>query len=75
MRAMARAILLLNTLILLIGVALMAFFVSGGSEVNADGLLVEEFWAWGLGIWLVIASLVGYLIWGIVRLIAWRRSR
>ena len=75
MRAMAKAILLLNTLMLLTGVALMAFFVSGGSEVNADGLLVEEFWAWGIGIWLVIASLAGYLIWGIVRLIAWMRSR
>ena len=75
MTAMARAILLLNTLILLVGVALMAFFVSRGAEVDAEGLLVEEFWAWGIGIWLVIASLVGYLIWGIVRLIAWWRSR
>ena len=75
MRAMARAILLLNTPLLLVGVALMAFFVTAGAEVDADGLLVEEFWAWGIGIWVVIASLVGYLIWGIVRLIAWMRSR
>lgn len=65
----------MNTAIPLVGVALMAFFVSTGAEVEADGLIVEEFWAWGLGIWLVIASLVGYLIWGIVRLIAWWRSR
>jgi hypothetical protein len=72
---MARVILGASTVLLLAGLALMAYFVLSGSTLDADGLLVEEFWAWGLGIWLVIASLLGYLLWGLVKLITWLRSR
>jgi hypothetical protein len=61
--------------LLLAGLALMAYFVLSGSTVGEDGLLVEEFWAWGLGMWLVIASLLGYLVWGLVILIVWLRQR
>ena len=65
---MARVILGASTLFLLAGLALMAYFVLSGTSVGEDGLLVEEFWAWGLGIWLVIASLLGYALWGAVKL-------
>ena len=75
MTAMAKSILLLNTLVLLVGVALMAYFVANGTTVDADGVVVEEFWAWGLGVWLVILSLLGYALWGLVKLITWLRSR
>jgi hypothetical protein len=73
---MARVILGTSTVLLLAGLALMAYFVLSGSTFGEDGLLVEEFWAWGLGIWLVIASLLGYGLWGAVKLItAWRHRR
>lgn len=72
---MARVILGASTLFLLAGLALMAYFVLSGTSVGEDGLLVEEFWAWGLGIWLVIASLLGNLLWGLVKLITWLRHR
>jgi len=71
----ARVILGASTVLLLAGLALMAYFVLSGTSVGEDGLLVEEFWAWGLGIWLFIASLLGYLLWGLVNLITWLRSR
>ena len=72
---MARVILGASTVLLLAGLALMAYFVLSGTRVGEDGLLVEEFWAWGLGIWLVIASLLGYLLWGLMRLITRLRHR
>lgn len=72
---MARVILGASTVSLLAGLALMAYFVLSGTSVGEDGLLVEEFWAWGLGIWLVIASLLGYLLWGLLHLIRWLRRR
>ena len=72
---MARVILGASTVLLLAGLALMAYFVLSGTSVGEDGLLVEEFWAWGLGIWLVMASLLGYLLWGLVRLITRLRDR
>ena len=53
----------------------MAYFVASGTTVDVDGVVVEEFWAWGLGVWLVILSLLGYTLWGLVKLIAWLRSR
>lgn len=65
---MARVILGASTVLLLAGLALMAYFVLSGSTVGEDGLLEEEFWAWGLGIWLVMASLLGYALWGAVKL-------
>ena len=73
--AMARVVLGSSTVFLLAGLALMAYYVLSGSTVGENGLLVEEFWAWGLGIWLVIASLLGYLLWGLVKLMTWLRSR
>ena len=72
---MARVILFGSSLLLLAGLALMTYFVANGTTVDADGVLVEEFWAWGLGVWLVILSLLGYALWGLVKLITWLRSR
>ena len=72
---MARVILFGSSLLLLAGFALMTYFVANGTTVDADGVVVEEFWAWGLGVWLVILSLLGYALWGLVKLIAWLRSR
>ena len=62
-----------NVGLLVIGLSLMTYFVMAGSYVDENGFLIEEFWAWGLGILLVIVSLAGFLIWGIAGLI--RRSR
>ena len=53
----------------------MGYYVASGTTVDADGILVEEFWAGGLGILLVFASLVGYVLWGLVKLITLSRSR
>jgi hypothetical protein len=64
-----------STVLLLAGLALMAYFVLSGRTVGEDGLLVEEFWAWGLGIWLVIASLLGYALSGAVKLVMFLRRR
>jgi hypothetical protein len=72
---MARVILLGSTVVLLAGFVLMTYFILSGSSVGEDGLLVEEFWAWGLGLWLVVVSLGGYVIWRLVKLIAWLRTR
>ena len=72
---MTRVILGASTIFLLAGLALMAYFVASGTTVDADGVVVEEFWAWGLGVGLVILSLLGYALWGLVKLIAWLRSR
>jgi hypothetical protein len=72
---MARVILFGSSLLLLAGLALMTYFVANGTTVDADGVVVEEFWAWGLGVWLVILSLLGYALWGLVKLIVWLRSR
>ncbi len=72
---MARVILFGSSLLLLAGLALMTYFVANGTTVDADGVVVEEFWAWGLGVWLVILSLLGYALWGLVKLNAWLRSR
>ena len=63
-----------NVGLLLIGLSLMAYFVLAGSYIDEDGFLIEEFWAWGLGILMVIVSLLGFLIWGIVSLLGRNRS-
>ena len=72
---MRRVILGASTIFLLAGLALMAYFVANGTTVDADGVVVEEFWAWGLGIWLVIASLLGYALSGAVKLVMFLRRR
>ena len=64
-----------STIFLLAGLALMAYFVASGTTVDVDGVVVEEFWAWGLGVGLVILSLLGYALWGLVKLVARLRSR
>ena len=64
-----------STIFLLAGLALMAYFVASGTTVDADGVVVEEFWAWGLGVGLVILSLLGYALWGLVKLVTRLRSR
>ena len=46
----------------------MTFFAVTGTQVDESGFLVEEFWAWGLGIWLFLASLAGFALWGAMRL-------
>jgi hypothetical protein len=45
-----------------VGLGLIAYFVLAGSTIDEDGALVEEFWAWGLGVLMVILSLIGFLI-------------
>ena len=51
----------------------MAYFVLAGSYVDESGVVIEEFAAWALGIWMVLFSLIGFLIWAIIALA--RRSR
>lgn len=43
----------------------MAYFVIAGSYLDEEGYVVEEFAFWALGVWMVILSLIGFLIWGI----------
>lgn len=57
-----------NIGLFLLGIGLMASFVLAGSYVDDSGFLVERFAAWGLGILLVISSLVGFLIWALIAL-------
>ena len=72
---MTRIILGASTVFLLAGLALMGYYVASGTTVDAEGILVAEFWAGGLGILLVFASLVGYALWGLVKLVTLLRSR
>jgi hypothetical protein len=52
----------LSGLLVSLGFGLMAYFVVVGSYVDESGYLVEEFWAWGLGV-----ACVGLgIIWAIV---------
>lgn len=51
----------------------MAYFAIAGSYVDEEGYVVEEFAFWALGVWMVILSLVGFLIWGIGAMIKRRR--
>ena len=59
---MVSRIYLLSGCLVLLGFGLMAYFVVVGSYVDESGYLVEEFWAWGLGV-----ACVGLgIIWAIV---------
>jgi hypothetical protein len=52
----------LSGFFVLLGVGLIAYFFVAGSYVDDAGYLVEEFWAWGLGV-----ACVGLgIIWAIV---------
>jgi hypothetical protein len=44
------------------GGGLITYFVTAGSYVDQTGLLVEEFWAWALGIYLLLAGIFGFLL-------------
>ena len=39
------------------GLSLMVCFVLNGSYVDSNGYLIEEFWAWGLGVGLLSIAL------------------
>jgi len=58
-----------NIVLFLFGLSLMAYFAVAGTTIDEDGVLIEEFWAWGLGVLVVILSLIGFLVWGISFLI------
>jgi hypothetical protein len=59
---MVSRIYLLSGCLVLLGFGLMAYFLILGSYVDESGYLVEEFWAWGLGV-----ACVGLgMIWAIV---------
>ncbi len=63
-----------NIALLVVGISLMVYYRLSGSYIDEDGYLIEEFWAMGLGILMVIVSLAGFLIWGIVSLLGRTRS-
>ncbi len=63
-----------NIGLLVLGISLMVYYWLAGSYIDEDGYLIEEFWAMGLGIFMVIVSLAGFLIWGIVSLLGRTRS-
>ena len=70
-----KAVNLLGTLALVLGVSLGIYYVaSGGSTVDDSGLLVEEFWALALS-WFFILSAVALAAIGLLlRLLRNRRS-
>ena len=55
-----------NIFLFFLGLSFMIYFVTAGSYVDEEGYVVEEFAFWALGVWMVILSLAGFLIWGIV---------
>ncbi len=63
-----------NIGLLVLGISLVVYYRLSGSYIDEDGFLIEEFWAMGLGILMVIVSLAGFLIWGIVSLLGRIRS-
>ena len=63
-----------NIALMVLGISLMVYYRLAGSYIDEDGYLIEEFWAMGLGIFMVIVSLAGFLIWGIVSLFGRIRS-
>jgi hypothetical protein len=62
MKSLKQFLKILIIILFLLGLSLMAYFVLAGSTIDEDGALVEEFWAWGLGVLMVILSLIGFLI-------------
>ena len=60
----------------IVGVSLLAIYVTSGSYVNEDGLLVEEFWALALGSFTILAAIIVGMISGLpslVRLVGGRK--
>jgi hypothetical protein len=45
-------------LLFIVGVSLLAIYVTSGSYVNEDGLLVEDFWALALGSFTILAAII-----------------
>ena len=70
-----KAVNLLGTLALVLGVSLGIYYVaSGGSSVDDSGLLVEEFWALALSWFFVLSSVALAAIGLLLRLIRNKRS-
>ena len=70
-----KAVNLLGTLALVLGVSLGIYYVaSGGSSVDDSGLLVEEFWALALSWGLVLSSVALAAIGLLLRLLRNKRS-
>ncbi|MGA1201078.1 MAG: DUF3955 domain-containing protein [Aquiluna sp.] len=70
-----KAVNLLGTLALVLGVSLGIYYVaSGGSTVDDSGLLVEEFWALALSWFFVLSSVALAAIGLLMRLLRNRRS-
>ena len=69
-----KAVNLLGTLALVLGVSLGIYYVaSGGSTVDDSGLLVEEFWALALSWFFVLSSVALAAIGLLLRLIRNKR--
>jgi len=70
-----KAVNLLGTLALVLGVSLGIYYVaSGGSSVDDSGLLVEEFWALALSWVFVLSSVALATIGLLLRLLRNKRS-
>ena len=70
-----KAVNLLGTLALVLGLSLGIYYVaSGGSEVDESGLLVEEFWALALSWVFVLSSVALATIGLLLRLLRNKRS-
>ena len=70
-----KAVNLLGTLALVLGVSLGIYYVaSGGSGVDDSGLLVEEFWALALSWFFVLSSVALATIGLLMRLVRNKRS-
>ena len=70
-----KAVNLLGTLALVLGVSLGIYYVaSGGSSVDDSGLLVEEFWALALSWFFVLSSVALAAIGLLMRLVRNKRS-
>ena len=70
-----KAVNLLGTLALVLGVSLGIYYVaSGGSRVDDSGLLVEEFWALALSWFFVLSSVALAAIGLLMRLVRNKRS-
>jgi len=70
-----KAVNLLGTLALVLGVSLGIYYVaSGGSSADDSGLLVEEFWALALSWFFVLSSVALAAIGLLMRLVRNKRS-
>ena len=57
-----------------VGVSLIAFYNASGSYVDEDDLLVEEFWALGLGSFTILAAIIVGVISGFPSLVRLMRG-